>query len=142
MIEGEKGGMQQHQMNEKSQVSETTDDLTSMTSEDQDIMFSGAFMVKVGVCQIFQEGEYSKKREDTLQEQMCVTSHVRKTVDDVTSANVSTLQIEQNGKEALTERRPMRDGRTGDMYENRKVRFVTLQTNARRIQMVLTEKMC
>ena len=38
---------------------------------------------------------------------MCVTSHVGKTVDDVTSTNVSTLQIEQNGNEALTERRPM-----------------------------------
>ena len=73
---------------------------------------------------------------------MCVTSHVRKAVDDVTSANESTLQIEQNGNEALTERRPMRDGRTGDMYGNRKVRFVTLQTIARRVQMILTEKMC
>ena len=124
MIEGEKGGVQQQQMNETSQVSETTDDLTSMTSEDQDIMFSATFMVKVGVYQTFQQDECSTKRKDTLQEQMCVTSHVRKTVDDVTSTNVSTLQIEQNGNEALTERRPMRDGRrTGDMYDNRKVRF-------------------
>ena len=42
------------------------------------------------------------------------------------STNVSTLQIEQNGNEALTERRQMRDGRrTGDMYENRKVKICT-----------------
>ena len=94
-----------------------------MTSEGQDIMFSATFMVKVGVCQTFQEGECSTKCKDTLQEQMRVTSHVRKTVDDVTSANVSNLQMEQNGNEFLMERRPMKDRRTGDMYENRKVRF-------------------
>ena len=124
MIEGEQGGVQQQQINETSQVSETTDDLTSMTSEGQDIVFSATFMVKVGVCQTFQQDECSTKRKDTLQEQMCVTSHLRKTVDDVTSTNVSTLQIEQNSNEALTERRPKRHGRrTGDMYENRKVRF-------------------
>ena len=98
-----------------------------MTSEGQDILFSATFMVKVGVCQIFQQDECSTKCKDTLQEQMCVTSHVRKTVDDVTSTNVSTLQVEQNGIEALTERRPMRDGRrTGYMYENRKVRFCNI----------------
>ena len=115
MIEGEKGDVQQQQMNETSQVSETMDDLTSMTSEDQDIMFSETFMVKVCICQTFQQDECSTKNNDTLQEQMCVTSHVRMTVDDVTSTNVSTLQIEQNGHEALTERRPMRDGRrTGE----------------------------
>ena len=58
---------------------------------------------------------------------MCVTSHVRNTVDDVTSTNVSTLQIEQNGNEALMERRSMRDGRrTGDMCENGKVRFCNI----------------
>ena len=127
MTEGEKGGVQQQQMNETSQVSETTDDLTSLTSEGQDNMFSATFMVKVGVCQTIQQDECSTKRNNTLQEQMCVTSHVRKTVDDVTSTNVSTLQIEQNGNEALTERRPMRVGRRiGDMYENRKVRFCNI----------------
>ena len=99
--------MQKQQMNETSQVSETTDDLTSMTSEDQDIMFSATFMVKVGVCQTFQEGEFSKTRKDTLQEQMCMTSCVRETLNNVTSATVSTSQMEQNGNEALTERRPM-----------------------------------
>ena len=127
MIEGEKGGVQQQQMNETSQVSMTMDDLTSVTSEGQDIMFSTTFMVKEGVCQTFQQDECSTKPKDTLQEQMCVTSHVRKTVDDVTSTNVSTLHIEQNGYEALTERRPMRDGRrTRDMYGNRKVRFCNI----------------
>ena len=69
-----------------------------MTSEGQDSIFCATFMVKVGVCQTFQQDECSTKRKDTLQEQMCVTSHVRKTVDDVTSTNVSTLQIEQNSK--------------------------------------------
>ena len=62
-------------------------------------------MVNVGVCQTFQEGEYSRKQKDMLQEQMCMTSHVRETLDNVTSANVSNIQIEQNGNEALTERR-------------------------------------
>ena len=48
-------------------------------------------------------------------------------MDDVTSTNVSLFQIEQNGNEVFTERRPMRDGRrTGDMYENRKVRFCNI----------------
>ena len=68
MIEGEKGSVQQQQMNETSQVSETTDDLTSMTSEDQDIMLSATFMVKVGVCHTFQQDECSTKINDTLQE--------------------------------------------------------------------------
>ena len=127
MIKGEECGVQKPKMNETSQVSETTDDLTSMTSEGQDIMFSETFMVKVGVCQIFQKGECSAKHKDTLQEQMCVTSHVRKTVDNVTSANVSKIQIEQNGNEALTERRPKGDGkRTRDMYEDRKVSFCNI----------------
>ena len=54
MIKGEECGVQQQlQMNETSQVSEKTDALTSMTPEDQDIMFSATFMVKVGVCQTF-----------------------------------------------------------------------------------------
>ena len=110
--------MQQPQMNEM------TDDLTSMVSEGQGIMYSGTFMVKVGACQTFHGGEYSRKQKDTLQEQ--TTSHVKETLD-VTSAYVSNLQMEQNGNEALTERRPMRDGRrTGDMYEDRKVRFCNI----------------
>ena len=120
IIKGEECSMRQ-QMNETSQVSEKTDDLTSMTSEGQGIMYSGTFMVKVGACQTFQGGEYSRKQKDTLQDQ--TTSHVKETLD-VTSAYVSNLQMEQNGNEALTERRPMRDGRrTGDMYEDGKVRF-------------------
>ena len=123
-ITGDEHGVQRQQMNETSQVSEKTDDLTSMTSEGQGIMYSGSFMVKVGACQTFQGGEYSRKQKDTLQEQ--TTSHVKETLD-VTSANVSNLQMEQNGNEALTERRPMRDGRrTGDMYEDRKVRFCNI----------------
>ena len=84
-------------------------------------------MVKVDACQTFQESEYSREHKDTLQERMCMTSHVRETVDNVTSANVSNIRIEENGNEALTERQPMRDGwRTGDMYENRKVRFCNI----------------
>ena len=124
IIKGEECSMRQ-QMNETSQVSEKTDDLTSMTSEGQGIMYSGTFMVKVGACQTFQGGEYSRKQKDTLQKQM--KSHVMETLDNVTSAYVSNLQMEQNGNEALTERRPMRDGRrTGDMYEDRKVRFCNI----------------
>ena len=126
IIKGEECSVQQPQMNE------TTDDLTSMVSEGQGIMYSGTFMVKVGACQTFQEGECSTKCKDTLQGHMCVTSHVRKTVDDVTSANVSYLQIRQNGNEALTERQPMRDGRrTEDMCENRKVRFCNISDECR-----------
>ena len=128
IIKGEECSMRQ-QMNETSQVSEKTDDLTSMTSEGQGIMYSGTFMVKVGVCQTFQGGEYSRKQKDTLQEQ--TTSHVKETFDG-TSANVSNLQMEQNGNEALTERRPMRDGRrTGDMYEDGKVRFCNITDECR-----------
>ena len=124
ILKGEEGGLQQPQMNK------TTDDLTSMVSEGQDIMFSATFMVKVGVCQTFQGGEYSRKQKDTLQKQM--KSHVKETLDNVTSANVSTLQMEQNGNEALTERRPMRDGRRiGDMCENRKVRFCNISDECR-----------
>ena len=37
---------------------------------------------------------------------MCITSHVNETMDDVTSASVSTLQIELSGNEALMERQP------------------------------------
>ena len=130
IIKGEECSLRQ-QMNETSQVSEKTDDLTSMTSEGQGIMYSGTFMVKVGACQTFQEGECSTKCKDTLREQMCVTSHVRETVDDVTSANVSNLQMEQNGNEFLMERRPMKDRRTGDMYENGKVRFCNITDECR-----------
>ena len=110
-IKGEEGGLQQQQMNETSQVSMKKEDSTSMTSEGQGIMYSGTFMVKVGACQTFQEGECSTKCKDTLQEQMCVTSHVRKTVDDVTSTNVSYLQIRQNGNEASMRRRPTEEYR-------------------------------
>ena len=110
-ITGDEHGVQRQQMNETSQVSEKTDDLTSMTSEGQGIMYSGTFMVKVGACQTFQEGECSTKCKDTLQEQMFVTSHVRKTVDDVTSTNVSYLQIKQNGNEASMRRRPTEEYR-------------------------------
>ena len=132
IFKGEEGGLQQQQMNETSQVSMKKEDSTSMTSEGQGIMYSGTFMVKVGACQTFQEGECSTKGKDTLQEQMRVTSHVRKTVDDVTSANVSNLQMEQNGNEFLMERRPMRDGRrTGDMYEDGKVRFCNITDECR-----------
>ena len=125
IIKGEECSVQQPQMNE------TTDDLTSMVSEGQGIMYSGTFMVKVGACQTFQEGECSTKSKDTLQGQMCVTSHVRKTVDDVTSANVSNLQMEQNGNEFLMEMRPMKDRRTGDMYEGGKVRFCNITDECR-----------
>ena len=126
IIKGEECSVQQPQMNE------TTDDLTSMVSEGQGIMYSGTLMVKVGACKTFQEGECSTKCKDTLQGQMCVTSHVRKTVDDVTSANVSNLQMEQNGNEFLTEGRLMRDGRrTGDMYEDGKVRFCNITDECR-----------
>ena len=125
IIKGEECSVQQPQMNE------TTDDLTSMVSEDQGIMYSGTFMVKVGACQTFQEGECSTKCKDTLQEQIRVTSHVRKTVDDVTSANESNLQMEQNGNEFLMERRPMKDRRTGDMYEDGKVRFCNITDECR-----------
>ena len=115
ILKGEEGGLQQQQMNETSQVSMEKEDSTSMTSEGQGIMYSGTFMVKVGVCQTFQEGEYSRMHKDTLREQM-----------NVTSAIVSTLQMEQNGNEALTERRPMKDRRTGDMYEDGEVRFCNI----------------
>ena len=104
MIKGEECGVQKPQMNETSQVSERTEDLTPMTSEGQDIMFSATFMVKVGACQTFQESEYSRKHKDTMQERMCMTSHVRETMDNVTSANVSHIRIEQNGNKALTKR--------------------------------------
>ena len=131
-ITGDEHGVQRQQMNETSQVSEKTDDLTSMTSEGQGIMYSGTFMVKVGACQTFQGRECSTNCTDTLQEQMCVTSHVRKTVDNVTTANVSNLQMEQNGNEALTEGRPMEAGRrTGDMYEDGKVRFCNITDECR-----------
>ena len=132
ILKGEEGGLQQQQMNETSQVSMKKEDSTSMTSEGQGIMYSGTFMVKVGACQTFQEGECNTKCKDTLQEQMCVTSHVWETVDNVTSTNVSYLQIRQNGNEALTERQPMEYGRrTGDMYEDGKVRFCNITDECR-----------
>ena len=132
-ITGDERGVQRQQMDETSQVSgEKTDDLISMTSEDQDIMFSATFMVKVGVCQTFQEGEYSRKHKNTLQEQMCMTSHVKKKLDNVTSVSVSSIQIEQNGNEAWTEGRPMGDGRrTGDMYEDGKGSFCKIADGCR-----------
>ena len=101
---GDERGVQRQQVNEKSQVSEKTDNLTSMTSEGQDIMFSATFMVKVGVCQTFQGGEYSRKQKDTLQEQM--KSHMKETLGNVTPLSVSSIRIEQNGNETLMERRP------------------------------------
>ena len=129
-MEGEECGVQKSQMNETSRASERTGDITPVTSEGQDIMFSATFMVKVGVCQTFQEGEYSRMHKDTLQKQM--KSHVKETLDNVTSVSVSCIQIEQNGNEALTERRPMRDGRrTGDMYEDGKVRFCNITDECR-----------
>ena len=77
-------------------------------------------MVKVGVCQTFQEGEYSRKHKDTLQEQMCMTSHVKETLNNVMSAKVSTLQMEQNENEALMERQLKEDGRkTVCMYQGK-----------------------
>ena len=131
-IKGEECDVQKPRMNETSQVSEKTDNLTSMKSGGQDTMFSATFMVKVGACPTFQEGEYSRMHKNTLQEQMCVTSHVRETVNNVTSANVSNLQMEQNGNEALMERRPMGDGRrTGNMYEDRKVRLCNITDECR-----------
>ena len=131
IIEGEECGVQKSQMNGTSQVSERTGDVTPMTSEDQDIVFNATFMVKVGVCQTFQGEEYSRMHKDTLREQMCMTSRVKETLDNVTSTNVSNLQVEQNDNEVLTERRPMRDRRTGDMYENRKVRFCNISDECR-----------
>ena len=110
-ITGDERGVQQQQINETSQVSMKKEDLTSMTSEGQGIMYSGTFMVKVGACQTFQEGEFRTNCKDTLQEQMCVTSHVRKAVDDVTSTNVSYLQIRQTGNEASMRRRPTEEYR-------------------------------
>ena len=56
-------------------------------------MLSATFMVKVGVCMTFQLGECSTKRKDTLRERMGMTSQVKETLDNVTSANVSNLQI-------------------------------------------------
>ena len=131
IIEGEECGVQKSQMNETSQVSERMGDVTPMTSEDQDIVFNATFMVKVDVCQTFQEEEYSRMHKDTLREQMCMTSRVKETLDNVTSTNVSNLQVEQNDNEVLTERRPMRDRHTGDMYENRKVRFCNIADECR-----------
>ena len=84
-------------------------------------MFSATFMVKVGVCQTFQEGECSTNCKDTLQERMCMTSNVKETLDNVMSEIVSNLQIEQNGNEALMERLPTEYCRkTGNMLKKGK----------------------
>ena len=123
MIKGGECGVQKPQMNGTSQVSERTEDLTPMTSEGQDIMFSATFMVKVGVCQTFQGGEYSRKHKDTLQERRCMTSHVGETVDNVTSVSVSSIQIEKNGNEAWTEGRPTEECRK---IVERKVSFCNI----------------
>ena len=49
-----------------------------------------------------------------------MTSHVKETLDNVTTANVSTLQIKQNGNEALRERQPTEDNRkTVCMYQEK-----------------------
>ena len=132
ILKGEEGGVQQQQINGTSQDSMKKEDSTSMTSEGQGIMYSGTFMVKVGACQTFQDDECSTKCKDTLQEQMCVTSHVRKTVDDVTSANVSYLQIRQNGNETLTERQPTEFCRkTIKMVQEIKVSFCNFSDEGR-----------
>ena len=53
-----------------------------------------------------------------------MTSRVKETLDNVTSTNVSNLQIEQNGNEALMEMQPMEYCRkTVEMYQERKVSF-------------------
>ena len=53
-----------------------------------------------------------------------MTSHVRETMNNVTSASVSTLRMEQNGNEALIERRPTEDCmKTINMYQERIVSF-------------------
>ena len=127
-ITGDERGVQQQQINETSQVSMKKEDSTSMTSEGQGIMYSGTFMVKVGACQTFQEGEFRTNCKETLQEQMCVTSHVRKTVDDVTSTNVSYLQIRQNGNEASMRRRPTEEYRE---TVERTVRFCNITDECR-----------
>ena len=55
---------------------------------------------------------------------MGMTSCVRETLDNVTLANVSTSQTDQNGNEALMERRPTEDCRkTVNMYQERIVSF-------------------
>ena len=128
IIKGEECSVQKPQMNEKSQVSERTEDLTPMKSEGQDIMFSATFMVKVGACQTFQESEYSRKHKDTLQERMCMTSHASETVDNVTSANVSNIRIEQNGNETWMERRPTEECRK---IVERKVSFCNILDGCR-----------
>ena len=110
-IKGEECDVQKPQMNETSQGSERTEYLTPVTSEGQDIMFSATLMVKVGACQTFQENDYSRKHKDMLQERMCMTSYVKETVDNVTSANVSNIRIEQNGNETWMERRPTEECR-------------------------------
>ena len=130
-ITGDERGVQQQQLNETSRASERTGDVTPMTSEDQDIVFNATFMVKVGVCQTFQEEEYSRMHKDTLREQMCLTSRVKDTLDNVTSTNVSNLQVEQNDNEFLMEMRPMKDRRTGDMYEDGEVRFCNITDECR-----------
>ena len=113
MITGEECDIQKPQINETSQVSERTEDLTPMTSEGQDITFNATFMV-VGACQTFQNDDY-----------LCTTSQVSEALSDVTSANVSNLRIEQNGNKTLMERRPTEFCRkTVNMLQEMKVSFL------------------
>ena len=63
-------------MSETSQVSGATDDITSMASEGQAMTFSATFVVKVGVCQTFQEDECNRKCENTLKEQLSITNQL------------------------------------------------------------------
>ena len=135
-----KNSEQQHQVSKTLQVNETIDNTTSMLSEEQATTFNATFMV-VGVCQTLQNDDYS-----------CTTSQVSEALSDVTSAKpiekcatvqVSTSRSKQNENEALMERQPTEDGRkTVCIYQERQVSFATSQTNARRVQMIRTEKMC
>ena len=125
-----KNSEQQHQVSEKSQVNETIDNTTSTLSEEQATTFNATFMV-VGAYQTFQN------------DYLCTTSPVSEALSDVTSANVSNLWIEQNGKETLMERRPTKFCRkTVNMLQEMKVSFCNISTGAGRVQMILTEKIC
>ena len=53
-------------------------------------------------------------------------------MDNVTAANVNTLQMEQNGNEALMERRATKDCRkTVHLYQERKVSFCNISDACR-----------
>ena len=56
--EGQKCDEQQSQVSKTSQISETAEGTTSITSEDQATTFSATFMV-VGACRTFQKDNYS-----------------------------------------------------------------------------------